>query len=96
LEEFFIRANFKKLEEVKKMQTQAGFFMFKKGNVLLIHLDESKTNPFADKRRNFNKIVYFDMYVNGNILCYLVGKDVGKKSGALEKKLKFQFFTPNS
>jgi hypothetical protein len=67
LEKYYIRENLFKLEEIKQKQIETGFFDYKPGNILLIHLDESKRNAFAEKRRKFNKVVYFRNYVNGNV-----------------------------
>jgi hypothetical protein len=75
LEEHFIRKNLNKLEEIHKLQEKAGFFSYQPGDVLLIHLDEGKNNPFADRRRTFNKLASFIRYENGNVLCFLLMKD---------------------
>jgi hypothetical protein len=70
LEEYFIRENMSRLKEVKDLQREAGFFNYRKGNVLLIHLNKAKTNEMFDKkRRAFNEVAIFVAYQNGNVVC---------------------------
>jgi hypothetical protein len=70
LEEYYIRENMERLREVKEMQREAGFLNYKPGNVLLIHLDKSKTRDMFDKkRRAFNEVAIFVGYQNGNVVC---------------------------
>jgi hypothetical protein len=69
LEECFIRENLMKLDEVKKKQNIAGYFNYRKGNILLVHLDSSKLGYGGKKRRKFNRLAVFDSYVNGNVGC---------------------------
>jgi hypothetical protein len=70
LEEYFIREQLERLKEVKALQRDAGFFDYRPGNVLLIHIDKSKTSKkFDKKRRVFNEVAIFREYQNGNVLC---------------------------
>jgi hypothetical protein len=57
LEEYYIREQLHRLEEVKKLQDEEGFFLYKPGHVLLIHIDNSKTQKrFSKKRRAFSSL----------------------------------------
>jgi hypothetical protein len=76
LEEYFIRENMERLKEVRQLQYEAGFFNYKPGNILLIHLDKSKTQEsFDKKRRAFNELAVFIEYQNGNVLCRRLTRD---------------------
>jgi hypothetical protein len=57
LERYFIKKNQKKLEKIKEMQKESDLTDYEPGNILLIHLDFSKTqDKFNKKRRTFNKL----------------------------------------
>jgi hypothetical protein len=85
LEEYFIRENLDRLAEAKTLQREAGFFDYRPGNVLLIHLDKSKTKEgFDKKRRAFNELALFVQYQNGNVVCDRLARD-GK--GKIIRKL---------
>jgi hypothetical protein len=72
LEGLFIRENQQRLDVVKEMQKEAGLFNFKKGNILMVHLDYSKTPlSFMKVRRNFNHLAEFLEYESGNVKCRL-------------------------
>jgi hypothetical protein len=76
LEEYYIRQNMRLLKNVKELQREEGYFNYEPGDVLLIHLDESKTEKrMVRKRRVFNKIVVFSHYENGNVYCKRVSND---------------------
>jgi hypothetical protein len=73
LEEYFIREQLYRLEEIKKLQAEEGFFLYKPGNVLLVHIDNSKTSKrFAKKRRVFSRLVVFIDYEHGNVVCKIL------------------------
>jgi hypothetical protein len=73
LEEYFIREQLYRLEEVKKLQTEEGFYHYKPGNVLLVHIDNSKTiKRFAKKRRVFSRLGVFIDYEHGNVVCKIL------------------------
>jgi hypothetical protein len=79
LEEYYIRENMERLQEVKEMQREAGFLNYKPGNVLLIHLDKSKTRDMFDKkRRAFNEVAIFVGYQNGNVVCDRLTRHEGR------------------
>jgi hypothetical protein len=60
LEGLFIRKNKEKLEKIKTHQGLNGLFNYKPGNVLLVHLDFSRTAyKFMKKRRIFNALAIF-------------------------------------
>jgi hypothetical protein len=72
LEECFIRDNIIKAQEMHKKQEAAGFFMYRPGNILLVHIDMTKTHiPRATKRRStFNRLAEFIGYEHGNAVRY--------------------------
>jgi hypothetical protein len=73
LEEYFIREQLYRLEEIKKLQAEEGFFLYKPGNVLLVHIDNSKTRrKFTKKRRVFSRLGVFLDYENGNVICKIL------------------------
>jgi hypothetical protein len=48
-------------------------FSFKRGNILMIHLDLSKTAfSYMKRRRLFNELAEFIEYRNGNLVCKLL------------------------
>jgi hypothetical protein len=70
LEEYYIRENMNRAEEVKLMQSVEGLFLYKPGDVLLIHHDFSKTADKLNKtRRTFNRLAEFLGYDHGNVVC---------------------------
>jgi hypothetical protein len=70
LERYFMKENEYKLETINKKQDKLGLRDYKPGNILLIHLDFSKTSSrFTKKRRNFNKLARFISYEFGNGKC---------------------------
>jgi hypothetical protein len=77
LEGIFIRKNKRICEEIEKLQKRKGLYMYKKGNVLMVHLDFSRTiHKFMKVRRKFNALAIFERYVHGNVQCkvYKSGK----------------------
>jgi hypothetical protein len=81
LEGIFIRMNSERLSTVKAMQNKGGLLNFRKGNILLVHIDYSRTPVmFAKSRRIFNHLAEFIEYVHGNVKCRLLGLfDFNKK-----------------
>jgi hypothetical protein len=60
-------------QEQKIKQAQAGLTSYKSGNILLIHLDKSKTSHKFDKRRrSFEYIGVFQAYDHGNVRIKLL------------------------
>jgi hypothetical protein len=73
LEGILIRLNEQILETVKEEQEKEGLFKFKKGNVLLVHLDLSRTPyAFIKTRRTFNYLAVFLEYEHGNVKVKLL------------------------
>jgi hypothetical protein len=67
LEGIFIRRSKEILELVEEEQEKEGLKKFTKGDILMIHLNYSKTPlDFMKKRRNFKALAQFVEYVNGN------------------------------
>jgi hypothetical protein len=56
----------------------AGFFIYRPGNILLVHVDMIKTNiPRATKRRaTFNRLAEFIGYEHGNVCCKVLEKQI--------------------
>ncbi|KAA6386553.1 MAG: hypothetical protein EZS28_017921 [Streblomastix strix] len=70
LEEIFIRKHNKELQEAKHKQIFEGLHNFQKGNIIMIHVDYSRTlHVFMKQRRNFNELAEFVAYVHGNVCC---------------------------
>jgi hypothetical protein len=71
IEEFFIRENLYKLDDVRNKQIEAGFLNYKPGDILLVHKDPSKISfgVYRKKRRTFNCLARFVHYVHGNAVC---------------------------
>lgn len=73
LEWRYIRRMDNLLKEVLKLQKSKGLLYYKKGNIIMVHLDYSKTsNKFDKQRRNFNDLAEFIKYKNRNVLCKLL------------------------
>ncbi|KAA6356237.1 MAG: hypothetical protein EZS28_048236 [Streblomastix strix] len=71
LEGKYIRSQMKKLNEAKQSQSQ--LTKLTKGNIILIHLDLSKTAlKFNKQRRQFNELAIFEKYQHGNIIYRLM------------------------
>jgi hypothetical protein len=72
LERSFMKENEYKLELINQKQDKLGLKDYELGNILLIHLDFSKTsNRFTKRRRNFNKLARFISYEFGNVKCHV-------------------------
>jgi hypothetical protein len=70
LKEYFIQEHQLILDERNKEQHEAGYFNYKTSNILLIHVDLSKTSDrFKKHRRVFNQLAKFIEYDHGNITC---------------------------
>ena len=68
LEGVFIRKNQEVADFVTNLQKE--LFDYKPGNILLVHLDFSKTPmKFMKKRRNFNALAEFIEYQHGNVVA---------------------------
>jgi hypothetical protein len=78
LEECFIRENLYKLDEAKAKQEQAGFFTYNKGDVLIIHQDQSKLGLGIKNRRTFNRLAIFNYYEHGNVNCNVLQEITNK------------------
>jgi hypothetical protein len=76
LEEYFIRQQLSTLDNVNDLQYEEGFFNYKSGDVLLIHLNQSKTDQsMTRKRRIFNRLAIFLRYLNGNVMCNILTRE---------------------
>ena len=70
LEWQYIRNMDRKLKNVQKTLSKAGYDNYKRGNILLLHLDKGKTRlSFMKVRRNFDELGEFIKYDNGSVMC---------------------------
>jgi hypothetical protein len=68
LKKYFMKENEYKLETINEKQNKLGLKDYEPGNILLIHLDFSKTsNRFTKKREIFNKLARFISCYFGNM-----------------------------
>jgi hypothetical protein len=75
LEEYYIRENMRRLDEVKVLQFTEGLLFYRPGDILLIHVDFKKTDQkLAKTRRTFNHLATFLGYDHGNIVCKVIYK----------------------
>lgn len=75
LEWEYIRQKDRELNESYKKIHEAGLDKYKRGNILLLHLDRGKTNRSMEKRRrNFEDIGEFIKYEHGNVKCRHITK----------------------
>jgi hypothetical protein len=96
LENLFIRENQKRLETVRQMQEEEDLFNFTKGNIIMVHLDYSRTPlTFMKVRRNFQCLAEFLSYEHGNVRCRLLGNVASVASTNAEQD-KSNTFDPKS
>ncbi|KAA6392608.1 MAG: hypothetical protein EZS28_011869 [Streblomastix strix] len=73
LEGIYIRQKMKDASSIKELQTKDKLLDLHQGNIIMIHLDLSKTqHNFEKKRRQFNEIATFINYSHGNVICELL------------------------
>lgn len=73
LEWKYIRKMKLKLREINDKQRFKGLLSYRRGNIILIHLDRGKTQKKHEKRRRvFDEIAVFIRYENGNVICKLL------------------------
>ena len=73
LEWRYIRMMRSKLQTIKNKMSLKGLLSYSPGNIILIHLDQDKTEKKYEKvRRVFNEIAEFICYKNGNVVCSLL------------------------
>ena len=73
LEWRYIRMMRLKLRDINDKQKAKSLLSYKNGNIILVHIDKSKTQKKHEKRRRvFNEIAEFIRYQNGNVLCKLL------------------------
>jgi hypothetical protein len=74
---WYIRKQRAKLFNVLKLQKEKNLFVYKAGDILLIHLPLDKTKyRFKKRRQNFDELAVFKHYLNGNVMCELIKKIV--------------------
>ncbi len=77
-----------KLQSIHKKQQHKGLLTYKKGNIILVHVDYGKTKKKFDKRRRvFNEIAEFLAYSNGNVICKLQNGNLIQVPIAYTKKI---------
>ena len=88
LEWKYIRMMRSKLQSIHKKQQHKGLLTYKKGNIILVHVDYGKTKKKFDKRRRvFNEIAEFLAYSNGNVICKLQNGNLIQVPIAYTKKI---------
>jgi hypothetical protein len=76
LEEYYIRENLRRIDEVKHLQKIEGHFFYKPGDILLVHIDNAKNaDKLNKKRRIFNRLATFLAYDHGNVVCQVLYKN---------------------
>jgi hypothetical protein len=75
LEEYYIRENMRRLDEVKVLQFTEGLLFYRPGDILLIHVDFKKTaQKLAKTRKTFNHLATFLGYDHKNIVYQVIYK----------------------
>jgi hypothetical protein len=75
LEGLFIRRDIASAADVKERQRKEGFLKYRRGNVIMVHLDFSRTPMrFRKRRRNYNVLAIFLDYVHGNVKCRVLSE----------------------
>jgi hypothetical protein len=70
LEGVLIRRNILKSNYIRRKQIKEGLFDYKKGNIIMVHLDFSRTPwKFMKVRRRFNALAVFIRYTHGDVEC---------------------------
>jgi hypothetical protein len=70
LEGIFMRKNKEILEVVQARQKKEGLHKYKTGNVIMVHLDFTRTPwKFMKTRRKYNALAVFKEYKHGNVVC---------------------------
>lgn len=96
LEWQYIRMMRNKLQTIKEKQCLKGLLRYKRGNIILVHLDRGKTNIKHEKRRRvFNEIAEFLSYNNGNVLCKLL-KPYNNETALIEVPIIYTKFVCSS
>jgi hypothetical protein len=75
---------------IKLQQQSEGILSYQKGNILMIHLDKSKTKTAFDKRRrSFEYLGEFIEYRHGNVIVNLLSNRFQKIGNAAEIPIYF-------
>jgi hypothetical protein len=70
IEDYFIRKNLGKLEEIREAQYEAGLLKYQPGNVIRLYFRRGKTEAkFSKRRYNFDTLAEFIRYEHGNVMC---------------------------
>ena len=69
----YIRAHQDRLRHQRRLQNEEGLLSYQKGNILMIHLDLSRTrHGYQKRRRTFDHIASFIRYKNNNAVVKLL------------------------
>ncbi|KAA6392918.1 MAG: hypothetical protein EZS28_011552 [Streblomastix strix] len=91
LEGKFIRQKQQQLELQLINQQREQLFDFKSGNILMVHVDYSRTGiRFQKQRRQFNELATFITYKNGNVVCQLLNPYEGITTNETKQTRKRQ------
>jgi hypothetical protein len=91
LEGVLIRHNIRLCEYLKQKQIREGLFDYKKGNIIMVHLDFSRTPwKFMKLRRRFNALATFKRYTHGDVECqvFLSGIAAAAAAAATQEEMK--------
>jgi hypothetical protein len=80
IEGVLIRRNIELARVVQDQQFKNGLWSYQPGNIIMVHLDLSRTDyKFMKKRRIFNVLTKFLFYQHGNVVCKILESGIGKK-----------------
>jgi hypothetical protein len=78
LEGVLIRRNMRLCDYIQEKQRSEGLFAYRKGNVIMVHLDFSRTPwKFMKVRRRFNALAVFIGYIHGDVQCQVFLSGIG-------------------
>jgi hypothetical protein len=77
LEWQYIRHCQEKLRQVNQFYESRNLLGYRRGNVIVVHLDYSKTSrKFEKQRRHWNQLGVFVAYEHGNVKCVVINQGV--------------------
>jgi hypothetical protein len=94
LEGVLIRHRMRLWDRVKQKQINEGLFDYREGNIIMVHLDFSRTPwKFMKIRRRFNALAEFIRYTHGDVECQVVLSGIDSAAqeeigGRREKKVE--------
>lgn len=93
LEAMYIRAQQDRLHTIRQLQVKDGYMSYKPGNILYVHLDDTKTERRFDKvRRQFSHLGVFIRYAYGNVVCDMLPRSVPLMIPVQHTKLAYESY----